>query len=484
MKKGRRGSRKQEKKSRDVEDEPPKPRTKGGSAGVSRDQVLAAATVVGIAYLALPLIFGGNEMGKPLRLDNTPKFDTDNFAKSNALTVEERLLEEWYTGGGVTIEVGKEGHRGLVATRDIQHGQVITSVRYPDLEQELNREYPTLRTRVEKFLNTAKREMHGQTTLTTAKVMSLLKLLMEESKGEDSFLSSFIESLPKNLTDIAWYWSDTERLCVVPRPDSESLHHDLNVYHRVMEQVKSNFEPLQEIYSKEKVEWAYLMLKTRGFSQFFLPLLHLANHNALKAVPAFLIPSSGMAAYVATQNIKAGDPVYTSYGTMTPVVTAEQYGFVESEEDATYFEVPSIHEEILQSERTKDEPLCTQEPVRFFGDITTQRVGTKFKSAGHSTFFKAFMPDERSYACIRVLLQTERDTDVARYISEKLAVDLEKYRSMASAPHCQSAEGNMPLIRKANQVTAKLMEGALKVAEDGRDWKIAYPDIPSYIMNN
>ena len=98
------------------------------------------------------------------------------------------------------------------------------------------------------------------------------------------------------------------------------------------------------------------MLKTRGFGHFFLPVLvHLANHNPLKSVPAFIVPDKGKAGvYVTTHNMEAGDPVYTSYGTLSsPVVAAEQYGFVETAEHSAFFEVPSIHEELLTSERNK-----------------------------------------------------------------------------------------------------------------------------------
>ena len=69
------------------------------------------------------------------------------------------------------------------------------------------------------------------------------------------------------------------------------------------------------------------------------------------------------------------------------------------------------------------------------------------------------------------------------YIAEKLEKDLTQYTAMLNNAACQSSEGNFPLIRQANEATAKLLAGALEVAADGRDWKIPYPDIPTYIMN-
>ena len=93
------------------------------------------------------------------------------------------------------------------------------------------------------------------------------------------------------------------------------------------------------------------------------------------------------------------------------------------------------------------------------------------------------MPTELAYACIRVLLQTERDTDVAYYIHGHLERDLKRYTEKLNNPKCQSSEGNYPLIRQANEAMAKMLKGALAVAKDGSEWKIPYPDIPTYIMN-
>lgn len=452
---------------------------------ISRENFLVAATVVGIAYLAVPLFLGIETHPGTPSTHNVPIFQTEDFTKSFAESIEERLLDEWQPGKSVTVKTIEDGNRGrgLFATKDIRKGEVIARVQYPDLEAEITREHPNLKSAVETALIKAvKRHSAWKwTTLTSGKVLSLLKFLLEDSLGEESIWDSFIQTIPRNVSNMAWYWTEAEKKCAVPRPNSNSLHLDLQVYHSVMADVKDSFPPLNEIYTKEKTEWAYLMLKTRGFGQYFLPVLHLANHNPLESVPAFLIPHAGTAVYVATHEIKAGHAVYTTYGPMTPVVTAEQYGFVEK--SSAYIEIPSILEDLRKSERTKNEPLCNVEPVRLFGSVPTKVVGTKFKNAGHSTYFKAFMPDERSYACIRVLLQTERDTDVAAYIAEKLEVDYNRYKAMAEATHCQSDEGNFPLIREANEVSARLMWGALDVAKQGRDFKIPYPGIPTYIMN-
>ena len=93
------------------------------------------------------------------------------------------------------------------------------------------------------------------------------------------------------------------------------------------------------------------------------------------------------------------------------------------------------------------------------------------------------MPTELAYACVRVLLQTERDTDVAHYIHGHLEKDLKKYTEKLNNPACQRSKGNYPLIRQANEAMVRMLTGALEVAHEGMDWKIPYPDIPTYIMN-
>lgn len=484
MKKSRRNNR-QNNPIRDAHHEKNDPSSLNGK--LSRENLLAAATIVGIAYLALPLLgVGFDSIGwKRAQQQPVPKaFKPEDFVKSSAQSLPKRLMEEWQPGDNIKIkDNGGNGENGLFAKWDIQKGQMIARVDFPDLEAELIEEYRSLRPNVQKALEHAAHEHStGWSTVTAGKILSLIKFMLEDAKGEDSVWHSFIGSIPQNVTNMAWYWSAEEKQCIVSRPGSDSLQEDLNIYHSVMDQVRQSFEPLAEIYTKERAEWAYLILKTRGFGQYFLPVLHLANHNPLQGVPAFIIPKTGSAAYIATRNMNRGDPIYTDYGQVTPVISAEQYGFVEDE--PAFFEVPAIFEDLLTNERTKNERLCTQKPMKFFGNVTTQIVDAKYGNGAHSTFFKAFMPTELAYACIRVLLQTERDTDVANYVAEKIAIDLNKYTAILENPACQFSEGNFPLIRQANEATAKSLAGALQVAHEGRDWKIPYPDIPTYKMNH
>ena len=397
MKKSRRNNRKNRSNDAASEDDDIllKPSSKTFSS-LSRENVLAAATCVGIAYLALPLMTGKsfgesftfqwNKHRKPIQKELV--FNPEEFVKSTAGSVEERLMEEWQPGDSIKIKELEGGDRGLFAKWDIRKGQMITSVDFPDLEEELVQEFRTVRPIVQTAMEHAFKSGYGTnwSTLTTGKILSLIKFLIEDSKGEDSVWHSFIESIPQNVTNMAWYWSSSEKQCIVPRPGSESLHDDLKIYHAVMNNIKQNFEPFAEIYSRERAEWAYLMLKTRGFGQYFLPVLHLANHNPLRGISAFILPKTGTAAYIATHNMKRGDPIYTDYGKLTPVVSAEQYGFVE--EEPAFFEVPSILEDLLSNEKTKNERLCTREPMKFFGNMSTQVVDAKYGNAGHSTYFK------------------------------------------------------------------------------------------------
>ena len=409
MKKSRRNNRKHKSHgaSREETEDPLKASSSSNDyllGSLSRENILAAATCLGIAYLAVPLMTGksfGESFsmfhlgGNAQQRKSIPKelvFNAEEFVKSTAASVEERLMEEWQPGDHIQIKKevveGGSEDRELVAKWDIQKGQMITSVDFPDLEEELVQEYrsvrPIVQTAMEHVFTSTSNSRWS--TLTTGKILSLIKFLIEDSKGEESVWHSFIESIPKNVTNMAWYWSTAEKECVVPRPGSEGLHDDLRIYHAVMNNVKENFAPLAEIYNKDRAEWAYLMLKTRGFGQYFLPVLHLANHNPLRGISAFILPKTGTAAYIATHNMKRGDPIYTDYGKLTPVTSAEQYGFVEQE--PAFFEVPSILEDLLSHEKTKNERLCTREPMKFFGNMSTQVVDAKYGNAGHSTYFK------------------------------------------------------------------------------------------------
>ena len=69
---------------------------------------------------------------------------------------------------------------------------------------------------------------------------------------------------------------------------------------------------------------------------------------------------------------------------------------------------------------------------------------------------------------------------------EYVGVGILQRSAMANSDKCQSDEGNFPLIRQANQVTASLMWEALEVALEvvEADGNISYPGIPSYNAPN
>lgn len=449
---------------------------------LKKESLLIAATVVGIAYL---IAIGYQEPASTITGTGASPVDRSLFfQRSTAANVLKRLSDEWPSGNLVTIiavdEASDIQERGLFAKTNIQKGVVVAAVEYEDIAEKISRHHPTLKSMVETAVNKVVKERGASlSNISSAKILAVLQFLLEVDMGEGSTWISYIESLPKNVSNMAWYWTEEERKCVVPRPDSESVHQDLQVFHGTMEYLKDKFPPLERIYDKEKLEWAYLMLKTRGFGPFFLPVMDMANHNPLKAAPVFI---AGSTAYnVATGDIRAGEQIYANYGPLSTVALAERYGFLD--ETAAYFEVPSISEHLLEAERTRNEPLCTSDPMTFFGNVTEKVVSANLGNKMHNTYFKPYMPSELAYACIRVLLQTERDTDIADYIAGKLQFDFQRYKAMAEASHCQSNEGNFPLIRNSNQIMVELLWGALQVAEKGRNWEIAYPDIPTYIKN-
>lgn len=414
--------------------------------------------------------------------------DTLSSLGGSRLSVFEQLVEDWPVGGAVAVQSLTEDNRGLVATRNISKGEMVLTAPYVDLEEELARKYPRLRALIEEVLADVIQEQGASFAVTTsAKILGLIRFLQLVDLEHNPKWMNYAESIPRNISTMSWYWTADERKCIVSRPDDEALLQDLNVFHATMATLKERSSVVRKIYtSKERMEWAYLMVRTRGFGTvFFIPLLDLSNHDPRKAVPTFFDTKRKKYYLMAAQDIPAGDPIYNNYGPLSPIASAEHYGFVQSVEDSAYFEVPSIHRDLWRSDYTNTNEQCTLKPVMMFGNVGEEQVVEAAMADGramHSTYFKSLMPTQLTNACLRVLLQSENDATMARYIAQQLALDYQRYAVMTNAPHCQSTEGNFPLIRQANDVTATLMWDAMEVAEAAAaDESIPYPGIPTYV---
>jgi SET domain len=424
-------------------------------------------------------------------------FFSSSTVNVGALSPLDRLMYYWPSGGRVRVVTvttnstdGSE-NRGLVATRPIRKGSVAVVADYMDLEGEMSERHPELPFLVGAALQTTIQEQQAKfASLTAAKVMGLLRFLELVDIEKDPKWVAYADTLPKSVPGMAWYWTHEERKCVVSRPKEEQMFENLEVFHGTMAKLVPQSELVKKIYNTNpmRAEWAYLMMYTRGFGEvFFLPLLDMGNHNPLKAAPTFFVRDHRKVYLVAPRDIPAGEPVYNTYGPLTPIQSAAVYGFVESEQEAAYLESPSIHQDLLRSEFTNTIPQCTKESPRFFGNVGDQVVEAQLgegegSSHKYSLHFKAFMPTQLAHACLRVLLQSEKDEDMARYVAEGMESDYQRYIVMATAKHCQSDEGNFPLIRRANEVMASLMWEAYEVAEKAASsgGKIAYPGIESY----
>ena len=410
-----------------------------------------------------------------------------------SLSASDQLMQDWPIGDFVEIQTivgnnnnSSDAYRGLFATRDIPQGSVFATLRYPNLADQIAAAHPQLVELADQAVEQAiQTHDHPATTLTGRKLLSLIQFLREDAQGPASKWHSYIAFCPQNVSTVAWYWTPREWRCVLSDPRKNAFLKDLKVFHTAMDALlQQQFVPLSEVYNQQRAEWAYLMLRTRGFAEHLFPVMDLANHNPVKAAPAFIQAQAGAAHFVASRRIPAGEEVYNNYGTLSPLRTAEHYGFVESQDTVAYFEVPSIQKDMLESDLTKDKDVCTNGPFLFFGNVPKQVVGASYRNATLATVMKAYMPTERAYMCMRYLLQTETDTELAQYVAEKLAFDVQRFSGMAQAKSCQSPDGNFPLIRQANYVTAQLMKGALQVANEAQEGKIPYPGISSYRKKN
>jgi SET domain len=420
--------------------------------------------------------------------------------------VHDRFLSYWPMGDNVAVQTlsnpanPEDLDRGLVATRTIRQGEVVLTADYTDLGGDLALQEPTLRGLLQQALQEAIQEENVafvNLASSLASMMGTLRFLQLVDLEQDPKWLAFAETLPQNVTQMAWYWTPDERTCVVARPNDRQSPHLRSVFHATMVKVARVSDLVRQIYSNNplRAEWAYLMMKTRGFGEFyFIPGLDLANHNPLQAAPPFLFVMPGQynnelvkkVYLVAARDIPKGSPVYNTYGPLTTVKAAEFYGFVPSIAEAAYFESPSLHRDLLHSPATKDLPHCAGESVRFFGShVGDQVVAAHYAGRSQSTRFKAMVPTSATYACLEQLVlgstssTNNTSVQVARYVATKLKEDYQQYLEKAQDEGCQSEQGNFPLIRQTNLVTAQLLLDAYRYAEQvvAANGEILYPGL-------
>ena len=464
---------------------------KGKSADKSKEEKGATSSgsgilVTSVVVVVVAIFWGAWQGGKFLFFSGSGSEDVD----VDSLTPLDRLLHYWPSGGAVSVQSvsgnNTDDNRGLVAAKKIRKGSVAVASDYQDLQGEITSQRPELPAVVESVLGAVIKEQSAKfATLTAAKVLALIRFLQLVDIEEDPKWTAYADTLPQNVTNIAWYWTPEERKCIVPRPDDEAAFQNVAVFRQVMAQLAEQ-DPLVHQINPQRAEWAYGMMTTRGFGElFFIPVLDMANHDPLRAAPTFFLREQAKIYLVAPHTIQEGHPVYLNYGPLTPVQSAEIYGFVQSE--PTYFEIPSIHRDLWLSDLTSNIEQCTKNSVRFFGNVGDQvisaNLGKGENAYKYSMHFKAFMPSQLAHACLRVLIQSDEDSDMARYVAQKLQADYDKYASMANAPHCKSVQGNFPLIQQANEATANLIWDAYELADKAaKDGNVSYPGIPSYVQ--
>ena len=94
------------------------------------------------------------------------------------------------------------------------------------------------------------------------------------------------------------------------------------------------------------------------------------NHDARLAVPTVFIADAdntadGNVYAVATQRHKAGQPVYNSYGLLSPMMMLENYGFVDP--GAAFVGAPGLSAVFKGRDSTSPHKACTEGSQLFYG---------------------------------------------------------------------------------------------------------------------
>ena len=401
----------------------------------------------------------------------------------NSLSPLDRFTYYWPLGDAVEIRYmsNDPDDRGLVAARTIRKGEVTLVADVPDLGGEMARLEPSLPALLKEANQAALQEEKSISTRPdTSNLLSTLRFLQLIDIEKDPKWVAYEEALPKNVSSMAWYWTPEERQCVVPRPGDQRAPHKLAAFHATMQKVAQQSDLVRQLYQTNplRAEWVYLMFKTRGFGDLsFLPAASMLNHNPLQAVPPFVVPQRQKVYFVAPHDIPEGTPVYNNYGELSTVHTAEVYGFATSYNESAYFESPSIQRDLIRSPNTHDIDRCTVEPPLFFGNVGDQVVEAQYAGSRNYFHFKSFVPTQSTMLCLQLLVNSQDEVKVARYVAEKLQDDYQQYATRANSPACQSDEGNFPIIQKTNEVTAQLMFDAYRYAEKvvAAEGRIAYP---------
>lgn len=464
-------------------------RRKGRPKSSSRDEIpdgdKAVTNGIGSAHKNLPWVTAAVLIAVLAWLMTQMPSWIKSFSGSGMGLKYSRLITVFPVGGKVQV-VEMEGKKGAtIAKKDIRKGEIIMKAEpldtLPNNSVEHEKWYPSLvdmlkEARSLQLSTSPEHEVPSVQDLVTAAV-----LLMELHKGDMSHWHAYIEALPQNVSQMAWYWSPEEVECTVPRLDgtkTAEIHQSrLRNFHTIFDPVWEKFALSMDIASQvstNETEWAFQMIKTRAFSGKLIPIFDMANHDPTKSATVFNTPD-GTTYLVATQAYSAGEEVYNNYNPMPPSDIAEKYGFVDP--NAAFVNAPSITQDLMDSPNTWDIDFCVKNEMLFFGNVTERRVEAKLYDLQQTRYYKPFHPTELTYQCVRVLIQSEYGPAIAKYIAEKLIEDISVYEAMASAQRCQSQSGNFPMIKEVNAVTAKLLRGALEVAQKAARGLIEYPGI-------
>ena len=227
---------------------------------------------------------------------------------------------------------------------------------------------------------------------------------------------SYFETLPATAQPLLGiYWTERQHACVFGRGyrSSSTAPTSLTAFRAAWSILREERPtlPLHTV-TPNVAEYMYAMVLTRGFGECLVPVLDLANHDPLQAVPPFTTnrprPQSKTQTQrrqtqqtthilVATQNMSAGTPVYNSYGHHLAVDQLfASYGYLPTM--AVLVTAPSLTNMPLFRQ------LCIGAEMQFFGPHVPDSVvvSARYHAQEQTTTLRPGRPTQLTLSLIHI----------------------------------------------------------------------------------
>eukprot|EP00039_Didymoeca_costata_P004353 m.72789 g.72789 ORF g.72789 m.72789 type:complete len:457 (+) comp12358_c0_seq2:279-1649(+) len=328
-------------------------------------------------------------------------------------------------------------------------------------------------------------------------VVLTILLASEKGKGNQSHWVNYIDKMPVNVSTVSWYWTKEEASCAYynSNEDDEMTKNFVNIFKAVapvLPCLKNTFpSPISQSDIDEAL-WSFLMVMTRSYGTTLVPL-DLFNHNPkLGLGPMTIKTSEGKERVylVATRDHQPGEQIFASYGSLSPYKMLRQYGFID-ESVAVVADLPSLTKMFQESEYLKGVPCEANFFARNYDNEDPKKayvVQSRLKIPHEKPYktervYRPGMPDLNTLECLQVMSQKENQKVLANFVAKILKDDIEHYRALATRPECLQEVGNFPNIRKANEISAKILENALHVASRVNEGTDSWPSLAMLSSN-